>query len=80
MQLLDEVLKYVNIKGVKAGTVPSLVLLSDETLRSLLNKLYNAEFDLDKIKSTAGAKSDLVILAERKVDRIKIDIRENEIK
>jgi len=41
-QLLDELLKYVNTKGKKSGTVPSLVLLNDETLKSLLSQLYTA--------------------------------------
>ena len=77
LQLLDDVLNYVNVKGKKQGIVPSLVLLNDETLKSLLSQLYTAEFDLDKARTTAGTKSDIVLLAEGKVDQIKEDIKEN---
>ena len=77
LQLIDDVLKYVNSKGKKNGTVPSLILINDETLRSLLSQLYTAEFDFDKTKSNAGDKSEIVILAEEKINRIKDDLREN---
>jgi len=77
MQLLDDLSRYVNSKQNKDGTVPSLFLLNDETLKSLLGQLYTAEFELDKAKKSAGDKSDLVLLAEQKVNRIKSDIKEN---
>lgn len=77
MQLLDDLSRYVNSKQNKDGTVPSLFLLNDETLKSLLGQLYTGEFELDKAKKSAGDKSDLVLLAEQKVNRIKADIKEN---
>lgn len=77
LKLLNDVSNYINSKGNKNGTVPSLILINDETLRNLLSELYNSEFNLDKVKNTAGAKSDLVLTAEEKVERIKDDIREN---
>ena len=49
LQILDDVVNYVNAKGQKKGTVPSLILINDEILRSLLTQLYSAEFDLDNI-------------------------------
>jgi hypothetical protein len=47
LQILKEVSNYISVKGKKTGTVPSLILLNDETLRGLLNQLYTAEFELD---------------------------------
>ena len=77
MDVLREVQNYVNNKGRRPGTVPSQLLISDPTLTSLLQKLYEAEFQYDKTAAINGEKSDAVIMAAQSVDRIKGDIREN---
>ncbi len=77
LDVLKDVQNYVNNKGKKPGTVPSQLLISDPTLAGLLQKLYDAEFQLDKISAINGEKSDAVVLATDAVDRIKGDIREN---
>ena len=46
---MSDIQNYVNSKGRKPGTVPSLTVIDDPTLSSLLGQLYNAEFELDKI-------------------------------
>ena len=63
--------------GKKPGTVPSQLLISDPTLSGLLQKLYESEFQLDRVSAINGEKSDAVILANDAVARIKNDIREN---
>ena len=77
LDVLNDVNNYINRKGTKPGTVPSLTLLNDPTLATLLAKLYDAEFQLEKNRSIAGEKSDAVILAEEEVNRLRNDIREN---
>ena len=77
LDVLNDVNNYINRKGTKPGTVPSLTLLNDPTLATLLAKLYDAEFQLERNKSVAGEKSDAVILAEEEVNRLRNDIREN---
>jgi capsular exopolysaccharide synthesis family protein len=77
LDVLNDVQRYVDHKGTKPGTVPSQLLITDPTLAGLLQKLYDAEFQLDKISSINGEKSDAVILANEAVNRIKGDIREN---
>jgi len=77
LDVLKDVQNYVNNKGTKPGTVPSQLLISDPTLAGLLQKLYDAEFQLGKVSAINGEKSDAVILATDAVDRIKGDIREN---
>lgn len=74
---MNDIESYVNRKGTKPGTVPSLLLVNDPILATLLNKLYEAEFEMDKVKTSVGEKSETVVLAEDKVGRIKKDIREN---
>ena len=77
LDILKDIETYVNSKGRKPGTVPSLMLVSDPTLSGLLQQLYGAEFELEKAKSVTGEKSEKVLLGEEKITRIKDDIREN---
>lgn len=77
LDVLRDVQQYVDNKGKRPGTVPSQMLISDPTLGSLLSKLYDAEFELNKTQSINGEKSDAVIMANEAVNRIKSDIREN---
>ncbi len=76
-QLLDDLSAYLNNKKDKPGTVPSLFLLNDETLKSLLDQLYQAEFEYEKNLKSSGEKSDNVLLLAQKISRIKNDIKEN---
>lgn len=77
LDVLKDVQQYVDNKGKKPGTVPSQILIKDPTLSGLLEKLYDAEFQLSKAESINGEKSDAVIMANQSVSRIKGDIREN---
>lgn len=77
LDVLRDVKNYINNKGKRPGTVPSQLLISDPTLAGLLQKLYEAEFQVEKAESINGEKSDAVIMAHEAVDRIKADIREN---
>lgn len=77
LDVLKEVRNYINSKGKKPGTVPSQLLINDPVLSGLLQKLYDSEFQLDKMRSINGEKSDAVLLAQDAVSRIKNDIREN---
>ncbi|HEY8688109.1 MAG TPA: polysaccharide biosynthesis tyrosine autokinase, partial [Chitinophagaceae bacterium] len=77
LDVLNEVNNYINKKGTKPGTVPAIQLVNDPILGSLLQQLYQAEFQLEKTRSIAGEKSDAVILAEDQVNRLHSDIREN---
>lgn len=77
LDVLNDVSGYVNSKGKKSGTVPSLGLLNDPTLATLLSRLYDAEFQLVKQRSISGEQSDAVLLAKDQVSKIQGDIREN---
>lgn len=77
LDVLNDVNRYINTKGQKAGTVPSLSLLKDPALTTLVSKLYDAEFQLEKSRSVTGEQSDAVVLAKEQVSRLQTDIREN---
>ena len=75
--LLASSLSVIALSFKTSASVPSLLLVSDPTFSSLLQQLYTAEFELDKVKTAAGEKSETVLLAEDKIHRLKSDIREN---
>ena len=77
LELLRDLQGYINNKGRDPGTVPSLALVSDPFLSTLLSQLYSAEFELETVRSTSGEKSEAVLLANEKVRRSKEDLREN---
>ena len=77
LQMLNEIKDYVNNKGPRPGTVPSLMMVNDATLAGLLQRLYAAEFTLDKATATSGEQSDAVLLARDEIRRLKKDILEN---
>jgi tyrosine-protein kinase Etk/Wzc len=77
LDVLRDVQNYVDGKGKKSGTVPSQMLITDPTLSGLIQKLYDAEFQVTKAESINGEKSDAVIMSNEAVSRIKRDIREN---
>ncbi len=77
MDILSGVQSYVNSKGRQRGTVPATQMVSDPIMSGLISQLYTAEFDLENARSTAGEKSETVILADQKVTKIKNDIKES---
>ena len=77
LEVLRDLQGYINNKGRDPGTVPSLALVSDPFLSTLLSQLYSAEFELETVRSTSGEKSEAVLLANEKVRRSKEDLREN---
>ena len=77
LQILQDVEKYTSKKANEKGTVPSLILLNDETLKSLLSQLYTAEFELESAYANSGRKSNVVLLGEEKVEKLKSDIKES---
>ena len=75
--VLSGVQSYVYSKGRRPGTVPAQQIVSDPILTSLLQQLYAAEFDRDRAQQSAGERSETVILANEKVNRLQNDIKEN---
>jgi uncharacterized protein involved in exopolysaccharide biosynthesis len=74
---LKDIRDYVERKGKKPGVVPSLLLVNDPSLSSLLDKLYTAETQAEAVHSVTGENNDAAILANAEVEKIKGDLREN---
>lgn len=77
LDVLGSIDNYVENKGQKPGTVPSLLLLNDPTLATLLQKLGEAEAQFEKVRAYSGEKSDVVLTAAGEVRQLKADIQEN---
>ena len=77
LDIINDVNNYINRKDTKASLVPSLQLLNDPTLSTLLSKLYDAEVQLEKARSISGERSDAVLLGQEQVNKLRNDIKEN---
>lgn len=77
LSVLDQIEKYVVKKGDSPGTVPATLNVTDPILTQLLQKLYDAEINLDKIRGTAAENSPSVKSLQSEIERIKPDLLEN---
>ena len=77
LDILNAVDGYIKSKATRRGTVPSLQMVSDPLLSSLLQQLYQAEFEAENAKAIAGEKSETVLLAEERIKKIRYDVKEN---
>lgn len=63
--------------NTNAFTAPSLSGLNDEVLTLLLQNLYEAENQYEKLKRTAGENSPALVSLRNQIEKIKPDILEN---
>lgn len=77
MAVLDQVENYVRSKDNTGGMVPSTVGVNDPMLTDLLNKLYEAELDYDKLKTTTGENNPLALSKSDQINKIKPSILES---
>jgi capsular exopolysaccharide synthesis family protein len=75
--VLDQVENYVRSKDNTGGMVPSTVGVNDPLLSQLLDKLYEAELDYDKLKTTTGENNPLALSKAEQINKIKPSILEN---
>lgn len=77
MAVLDQVQQYVNAKGAKEGIVPSTLGVNDPTLSQLLEKLYNAESQYERLRKTTAENNPILVTLNEEIARIKPSIMEN---
>ena len=75
--ILSEVRQYVNSKGRKPGLVPATGMVEDPFLSSLLQQLYTAELERDKLRAIVGEQSEQLSTVQGNIDRLKASINEN---
>jgi tyrosine-protein kinase Etk/Wzc len=77
LDVLNDITGYINKNTGRAQTAPSLLLVNDPALGSLVQKLFEAESKLESVRSISGEKSESVIVAEEEVSRLKAALKDN---
>lgn len=77
LTVLNQVENYVRSKDNTGGMVPSTVGVNDPMLTQLLNKLYEAELEYDKLRTTTGENNPMAISQSEQISKIKPGILEN---
>lgn len=74
LEVLGEVVKYVNNRNKNSNAVPATLGISDVVLNSLLNQLYQAEFELESTKQVSGEKNPKIEVLEQMIAKLKPSI------
>jgi tyrosine-protein kinase Etk/Wzc len=77
LSILDQVERYVVMKDNKSGILPSTLGLNDPLLTQLLQKLYDAEIEYDKLRKTTGEKNPLMVPLANEIEQIRPQILES---
>jgi capsular exopolysaccharide synthesis family protein len=77
LAVLDQVERYVISKNNSVGIVPSSLGLNDPLLSQLLQKLYDAELEYDKLRKTKAENDPDVLAVASEIERIRPTILEN---
>jgi len=74
IDVLNQVQKYVTTRNNTNNPVPATLGTTDPVLTKLLNQLYEAEFELDKIKQTSGSKNPQIEVYEDVIAKLRPSI------
>lgn len=77
LSALDEVEKYVESKSNEGSIVPSTFNIQDPQLSSLLEKLYTAQAQYEKLRRTSGENNPSVVALRDEIDKIRPGILDN---
>jgi tyrosine-protein kinase Etk/Wzc len=77
LSVLREVEGYVHSKGQTGGITPSTMGIDDPLLASLIQKLYEAQAEYDRLKKTTGENSPILISLRDQINTIKPGIIDN---
>jgi tyrosine-protein kinase Etk/Wzc len=77
LAVLNQVKSYVMAKNNSGGIVPSTLGVTDPLLSQLLNKLYDAELEYEKLKKTTAENNPVLVSVTDEINKIKPNILEN---
>ncbi|WP_428329095.1 GumC family protein [Mucilaginibacter sp.] len=75
--VLDQIEKYIVRKNDSPGTVPATLGITDPILLQLLEKLYDAELQLDRLRKTSGENSPVIQSVQSQIAQLKPSVLEN---
>jgi capsular exopolysaccharide synthesis family protein len=76
MAVLDNVENYVENKSSKSIVVPSTLGVSDPALSQLLQRLYDAESQYDRLKQTTAENNPVLLSLQEQIGKIRPAIQE----
>ena len=76
IDVLSNVEGYIQSKDSRGGIVPSTMGVEDPQLTTLLDELYKAELEKEKLKKTTGENSPIMLAVADKIEKIKPSILE----
>jgi tyrosine-protein kinase Etk/Wzc len=77
LAMLDQVEQYVESKNTGDGIVPATLGLNDNVLTDLLQRLYDAESQYNKLKETTAENSPTLVALANEIEKTKPAILEN---
>jgi tyrosine-protein kinase Etk/Wzc len=77
LAVLDQVEKYVNTKDNTAGIVPSTLGINDGMLSKLLDRMYEAQIQYERLRKTTGEDNPMLQSIAKQIDNIRPSIVEN---
>ncbi len=77
LSVLDQVERYVISKNKTSGIVPATLGLNDPILTQLLDRLYDAEMQYDRLKKTTAENNPILSSLEDEIEKIRPGILEN---
>jgi capsular exopolysaccharide synthesis family protein len=77
LAVLNQIESYVRSKNNSGGIVPSTMGINDPVLPELLNKLYSAELEYERLKGTKAENSPDLIAVTDQIAKMKPSILEN---
>ncbi|MFD2834029.1 polysaccharide biosynthesis tyrosine autokinase [Gramella sp. AN32] len=77
LSVLDKVENYIQSKGTGGSIVPSTLGIDDPVLTQLLQKLYNAETEYERLKKTTAVNNPILISLADEIEKIRPNILDN---
>src|ERR1022692_20941 len=77
LSVLDQIEKYVLSKNEKPGLVPTTFGITDPLLSQLLEKLYDAEIQYEKLRKTTAEDNPILLSVKNEITKINPSILEN---
>jgi tyrosine-protein kinase Etk/Wzc len=74
IDVLNEVEQYVVKRNSNTSNIPATLGITDPVLLTLLNQLYQAEFELEKIKQLSGDKNPQIEVLEQVIKKLRPSI------
>jgi tyrosine-protein kinase Etk/Wzc len=77
LSILDQVKKFVTDKDNSSAIVPSTLGVSDPMLSQLLDKLYSAELEYERLRKTVGENNPTLVSLRDQISKIRPNILQN---